>query len=1086
MPSIVQLRRICLAALAFGLWGVADTGVARAENFVFTENFNTMAYCDTLATTAWWDTTSGTLRFYPVEHVVLDSLALPGSAYGFWVHGEYLCVAAGEAGLSVVRAEDPSDLELLPTLEVPGSARAVQVDGNYGYVAASDGGLAVVDFFDPWALELMSSFDTPGWALDVSVEGDVAFVADSTGGVVAFDVRLPDAAVALDTLALAGEPRSLFPSGDVLSAVGAGGYLVLIDVSELDAGTGGDMQVLSEATFPGTGWDIVTDGALAFIAAGEGGLVAYDLSDPAAPQMLSAVDPGSAVTSVDVDGDIVLAGCEDGSTVLFDVTDPSAPQVIDLLALEGAALAVSVHGAVAFEGSRGGMVRSLSLAELAGPEVQQVGETTLQCNPRAMALQGDYAYVTSNNALVLVVDVSDPGQPVVRGRVGEGEEAGGLVVRGGFAYVAAGWSGLVVVDVTDPDSPQIAGSISFDVSVVAVDVAGNYAYLACGSDGFRVVDVSDPQAPQLAASIWMPGYLQDVLVQGNVAYVCSEWEGVHVVEIDDPSAPQHIAGVSLPAGAYHFDIAGDYAYVTSGEDGLRVVDIMDTYNPLDMGNIVLPSYSIGRVYLDGDYAYVCLDGGGVTVVDVTNPLEPSISAQLPTEYTPEDVGVAGGFAFVPCSWGQFQVFQCKNYSVDAAGNRGVSTNVYGGSHPLAAVRFGYVPEGQAATWFFSCDGGNEWISAGADLWYPFWPAGPSLKWRCDLLTVSGPGFVDSLCVEALAAPGLISSIEDVSGDQGGWVHLRFGRSGYDMAESGGLVVGYQVYRLLGEEGLSGASPAGEAHVLPVGGNRIHERDGRFIVEGGRDGFPPGEWEIVATVYATQQEHYTVAVPTLCDSTAAGPCWTTYLVTTHTTDPLTWYVSDPDSGYSVDNIVPGTPPHLRWAADGVLAWNACLDEDFGYYGVYGSSTESLEDADLLGYTIETTMDVSASDYAYYLVCSFDCHDNRSEPAVIGSWASDAPVPAVPQRLQLRITDTVSGSGSVRMLLGLPVKSRVRLSVFDVGGRSVWRWSADDMDAGWHEVQWDGSAGSEAVAGSGIYYVRLEACGRSLDQKIVLVR
>jgi flagellar hook assembly protein FlgD len=58
----------------------------------------------------------------------------------------------------------------------------------------------------------------------------------------------------------------------------------------------------------------------------------------------------------------------------------------------------------------------------------------------------------------------------------------------------------------------------------------------------------------------------------------------------------------------------------------------------------------------------------------------------------------------------------------------------------------------------------------------------------------------------------------------------------------------------------------------------------------------------------------------------------------------------------------------------------------------------------------------------------------------------------------------------------------MEVFDVLGRSVKTLLSGDLQAGYHSALWDGTNGSGALVGSGVYYYRIEATGVS-GQKFV---
>jgi hypothetical protein len=77
-------------------------------------------------------------------------------------------------------------------------------------------------------------------------------------------------------------------------------------------------------------------------------------------------------------------------------------------------------------------------------------------------------------------------------------------------------------------------------------------------------------------------------------------------------------------------------------------------------------------------------------------------------------------------------------------------------------------------------------------------------------------------------------------------------------------------------------------------------------------------------------------------------------------------------------------------------------------------------------------------------------------------------------------------SVTIPFRLPAPQRVRLLLHDVAGRRVALLADREFPAGEHALLWDGRDEAGHPAGSGVYFVRLEAAGVSESQKLVLLR
>ena len=78
------------------------------------------------------------------------------------------------------------------------------------------------------------------------------------------------------------------------------------------------------------------------------------------------------------------------------------------------------------------------------------------------------------------------------------------------------------------------------------------------------------------------------------------------------------------------------------------------------------------------------------------------------------------------------------------------------------------------------------------------------------------------------------------------------------------------------------------------------------------------------------------------------------------------------------------------------------------------------------------------------------------------------------------------GTTTLSLTLPESSRVDLEVYDINGRLVRRLVDGPVEAGEHEVRWDGKDASGANVASGIYFCRLAADGHEETTKITILR
>jgi hypothetical protein len=115
-------------------------------------------------------------------------------------------------------------------------------------------------------------------------------------------------------------------------------------------------------------------------------------------------------------------------------------------------------------------------------------------------------------------------------------------------------------------------------------------------------------------------------------------------------------------------------------------------------------------------------------------------------------------------------------------------------------------------------------------------------------------------------------------------------------------------------------------------------------------------------------------------------------------------------------------------------------------------------------------VEAAEYVY-----FDLTVTGVEPGF--------PARELPSLLQARPNPF---SGSTRIEFSLPLPANATLEIFDVLGRRVTALAARPFCEGRHSLVWDGRDSSGRQVSQGIYFIRLEAEGRSRIKKIVLIR
>lgn len=332
----------------------------------------------------------------------------------------------------------------------------------------------------------------------------------------------------------------------------------------------------------------------------------------------------------------------------------------------------------------------------------------------------------------------------------------------------------------------------------------------------------------------------------------------------------------------------------------------------------------------------------------------------------------------------------------------------------------------------------------------------------------------------LGAEPTITAVRDVPSDEGGQVTLSWMASYLDTAGSGGTVVGYQVFRSV--PAASPSAPRPNRDGLPgSGGSRRIPREIAAVV-GGR----AIVWEYVTTQSALQVPGYGLEVPTTSDSMASSTGMTLFMVRAVSAGDAFWD-SAPDSGYSLDNLAPLMPGAFSGEyslGTARLHWAPNREADLAGYNLYRAATGDFmpEPGNRVASLRDTSFDDLAGRRLFYKLSAFDIHGNESPWAAVLPDSAPAPVggavwlgPATP--------NPVRGDALIRYRL--PQEGRVSLSLFDHQGRRVTTLVHGVLQAGEHVARWNGRDGAGREVANGLYFLRLEAVGRTLSGRLVKI-
>ncbi len=300
---------------------------------------------------------------------------------------------------------------------------------------------------------------------------------------------------------------------------------------------------------------------------------------------------------------------------------------------------------------------------------------------RDVVVQGKYAYISSGNNGMEILDISNPSSPVLVGSISSVSFGTGVAVAGSYAYFADGSTHLRVVDISNPSVPTVVGAYApcCGFSVGTPYVSGKYVYLATGNAGFEILDISKPTTPTLLSSTNAGGNsgVNAVYVNGHYAYVTrSSTHTMTVYDVTIPTAPT-VVGTYTNAGldAYmKIYVSGRYAFVTNGTGGgnqatsNQFLYIIDVSNPASPSLVTTVAGNFYGLQIDSNRLYLADYVNGLDIYDISTITNPVLVGNYSVSSGIIGLSVVGRYAYVTTKEnpGRFLVIDLKGLDVATA------------------------------------------------------------------------------------------------------------------------------------------------------------------------------------------------------------------------------------------------------------------------------------------------------------------------------------------------------------------------------------------------------------------------------------
>lgn len=615
----------------------------------------------------------------------------PARAIAFYQDGFVLCSGGGIAVFSPAESLGTPRIHL-----VNGQPYQIAIRNRTAYVAANRGGLVTIDLSDP-----LKPVETETYRISRAIlcclSERYLFCADYEGGVYTFTLTNPLRPRLI-------HEKRLFPLPLFMES--AGEHLAVVSTREariFGIGNSGKLTELTRVQSPeNLRKCLLNDGELVLLST-EGTVFRWDVTDPAEPKQLSAIEnkmvldvtldegrgfiltnsheimpfesvgrapkehpPGwtvqegknSGSNTGTVPGDTIVFGkplelkyenSDDGSgrfdNLVYKMKGKLNPgtYIGRSLFLEGKAI-VTTAG-----------LKGLSLFRLEEEKLLLIGTVPTGGFAMDLIAAGDLLYLANGNDGVRIGRIFHNGSVDWIGHL-PSYHARDVALNGDILVLADGEDGLKTVDVSDPRRPAVVGHHRSSYFMSAVVSDGTFAYVAGGKGGAEIIDVSNPKRPEL---VWRREYseMRGIDIDSRYCYIADGNDGFRTFSILN-GKPTLISTIDTPGWNCDVFIVGDTAYLADGGKGIRIVDINDRTKPRKLGAVNLNTL-VREIHVVDGTLFAAGHTAGIIAVDVTDPNTPRVASTFRTVDDARGVFADDSFVYLASGSGGLYIFKYK-------------------------------------------------------------------------------------------------------------------------------------------------------------------------------------------------------------------------------------------------------------------------------------------------------------------------------------------------------------------------------------------------------------------------------------------
>jgi len=541
---------------------------------------------------------------------------------------------------SVLMIYDVGDLNsptMVREIELESSPKGILIDEGYLYITLEQYGLYIYDNSNPRNPVFKGKYEKDNYSPRFVKKGNIgAFAYSSAFDII--DLTDPTKPVMLSSIDIQNQPRGLEFHNDYLY-ISDWQKMMIFDTKNASNPT---LEYETNITYVE---QILIQDDIAYVGSYDT-LNLYDVTDGANPILLSTTVERYAFDIFTLHGNYLLAGGA-GRVEVFERTGNDFTLIRSKL-FEGSIEDFKLKDNLLFCASSHYGLELIDVSDVRDMKLINTLETSSYT--RDVKTHNGYIYAAQDRSGLGIYKLDNSGT-TSQIKLLPYKRAWAIEIVDDLLYLANYDGGVVILDISNPTDPVELATIDVDGDARELDVEGNFIYVVKGKDGFSIVNISDLNNPSITATLPMEHVAVNVRVHDGYAYVCDWRDGFKIVDISNPGNPVIVSTYKTDSDnsvyvgyVWDVEIKGDYAYIPDQSYGFQVVDISDKYNPTKINHFRTGNRPYD-VEIDGDVIYIALDYNGVMAYDISDPANAERLAYLNTGGELEKIHVSDGLIY---------------------------------------------------------------------------------------------------------------------------------------------------------------------------------------------------------------------------------------------------------------------------------------------------------------------------------------------------------------------------------------------------------------------------------------------------------